>query len=100
MNMSDLSWSERARLGEEKRSRSELMKNGAVTTSTSEKALTKISKGSGALRLSLDQQRRTIEANRQRALRQSDKATVQRNQAAFLALLHSSQVCHYSISKV
>ncbi|KAH9282858.1 Calmodulin-regulated spectrin-associated protein 1-B [Echinococcus granulosus] len=72
-------WTERARQGEEKRSHSV----AATPTETG--------KGSAALRLSLDQQRRTIEANRQRALRQGDKVAAHRNQAAFLALLHSSQ---------
>ncbi|KAL5110736.1 Patronin [Taenia crassiceps] len=72
-------WTEKARQGEEKRSRSV----AATTTETG--------RGSSVLRLSLDQQRRTIEANRQRALRQGDKVAAYRNQAAFLALLHSSQ---------
>lgn len=91
-----LSWSERARLSEEKRSRSEMAKNSITIAASERKTLTNSSKCLGALRLSLDQQRRNIEANRQRALRQGDKATLQRNQAAFLALLHSSQVCSHS----
>ncbi|KAL5966818.1 Calmodulin-regulated spectrin-associated protein 1 [Taenia solium] len=72
-------WTEKARQGEEKRSHSV----AATPTGTG--------RGSAALRLSLDQQRRVIEANRQRTLRQGDKVAAYRNQAAFLALLQSSQ---------
>ncbi|KAL7064279.1 hypothetical protein AAHC03_04362 [Spirometra sp. Aus1] len=43
------------------------------------------------LRLSLDQRRRAIEASRQRALQVGDKSAADRHQAAFLALLHSTQ---------
>ncbi|VDM16231.1 unnamed protein product [Hydatigera taeniaeformis] len=73
------SWTEKARQSEGKRSHS-LVATPAET-----------GRGSAVLRLSLDQQRRAIEANRQRALRQGDKIVAHRNQAAFLALLHSSQ---------
>ncbi|VDK41744.1 unnamed protein product [Taenia asiatica] len=77
--LTQTSWTEKARQGEEKRSHSV----AATPTGTG--------RGSAALRLSLDQQRRAIEANRQRTLRQGDKAAAYRNQAAFLALLQSSQ---------
>lgn len=45
-----------------------------------------------ALRLSLDQRKRSIEASRHRALRSGDRAAADRHQAAFLTLLHSTQV--------
>ncbi|KAM7537920.1 hypothetical protein Aperf_G00000069860 [Anoplocephala perfoliata] len=97
------SWSERARhQDEEKRSRSLSARTtseaAVLAPSTTPAEVAGGSDGGGkgvgsvaALRLSLDQQRRTIEANRQRALRHGDRAVAQRNQAAFKALLRSSQ---------
>ncbi|VUZ48813.1 unnamed protein product [Hymenolepis diminuta] len=85
-------WSELARhQDEEKRSRSIAARPEATLMTSPTEVDGKSVSGVAALRLSLDQQRRTIEANRQRALRQGGRAAAQRNQAAFKALLHSSQ---------
>ncbi|VDO13205.1 unnamed protein product, partial [Rodentolepis nana] len=92
-------WSELVRhQDEEKRSRS-LASRPEASLSLSPPEVSKRSiSGVTALRLSLDQQRRTIEANHQRVLRQGGRAAARRNQAAFKALLHSSQVLFSFIS--
>ncbi len=93
--LSPRSWSETAtRRQRESRSRSAAGQSPAPPQQSAHQPLPAVETGKGAtaLRMSLDQRRRAIEANRQRALREGDKAAADRHQAAFLALLHSSQV--------